>query len=197
MIYNIAKKLQDAIKAKGCPLRVVYGPEFPAPVAQTDSHIVMSMDRQAGDKFNPTRSQHLNPRVFHVRAVGAVIRIYACSPLAGAAVQDHERMANAVVDVIACALRVIAAASRMPINYTAAGFMTAEALQQTKLDRWAGVVYEIKFTVDRAVQDTTYQGAVAEEATIGGTGGVGIATEVDVHRAGSTHYEHPTKGGTG
>ena len=123
-----------------------------------------------------------------VRATGAVLRIYAQATVTGAAVHDHERRAEAVLDRAYVALEGIVGARRTLWNVTSARFLTSDDLKAQGLAVWSGAVYELRFTVDRAVNDATWAGAGIPTATLGegGAGGIKSKTRVSMaHGAGT------------
>lgn len=188
MIYEIAKELHVELRAKKVPFRVVYGPERKDDVGLTDTRIVLERDRQTGDQPGPPRSQHKNPSLAGVRGVGVVLRIFARANVSGANVWDHERLADAIVDKAWVALRKIATRRRTIWNITSAKLLSREELEQRSLEQWPGAVYEMRFTVDRGVLDTDWQGEAAPEKALGPhPDGIEIAgsTKVTVNGSGS------------
>jgi hypothetical protein len=183
MLYEISKELSSALSVVGCPLRVVYGPE-PKTTGLTDSRIVIERDRKAGDQFTGPRSQQRNPKLIDVRAIGCVLRVYAQSTLAGASVYDHERIADQAIDQIDVAMRTIINTRKTMWRVTSAKLLSADELQLQGLTVWPGVVYEMKFQVDRGVLRTTWAGEAADEATMGGEGGVSLGSSMTVKIAG-------------
>lgn len=173
MLYTITQELKAALIAKGCPIPVLYGPERSG--GMTGQRIVLERDRANGDQFTGPRSQQRNPGLVDVRAIGAVLRVYAQSTVAGANVWDHERVADQAIDLITVALRRIVSARKTLWRVGAAKLVSADELDLRGLQSWPGVVYEMRFAIDRGVYDYTWQGAALDEATMG-EGGFSIAS---------------------
>ena len=187
MIYSITRELETALKAKGVPLPVVYGPERSG-TALTRPRIVVERDRQAGDvvKWSP-RVPMRNPRAVDRRMQGVQIRIYAKSDLSGAGVWDHERIADHSVDAILVALRGIIESRKNEIAVQSSRFLNAAELDET-LQTWPGVVYEIKLQIDRGVFESIWSletsAVAAPVAIIGGEHGIGISTSLTASGSG-------------
>jgi len=172
MLYTITQELKTALAAKGCPVPVVYGPERSGGLI--GQRIVVERDRQSGDQFTGPRSQQRNPGLVDVRAIGSVLRVYAQSGVAGANVWDHERVADQVIDLVTVALRRIVSARKTLWRIGAAKLLSSDELELRGLKTWPGVVYELRFQIDRGVFDYTWTGDAKPEATMGGTGGVTV-----------------------
>lgn len=168
MLYGIAHRVEAALKARGIPFPVVYGPErTDTTTLGTRTRIVIERDREGGDSVGPARSVHTNPNMRAVRAVGAVARVFAKSERAGAGVQDHEGVADKLVDRLHVALDSIIRSDQTLWAVSSAKLLNANELEQRGLKTWPGVVYEIKFSVDRGVFDTDWTGEAAPEAELG------------------------------
>ena len=170
MIYEITREVEAELRAQACPVPVVYGPERQgAGVAITTSRIVIERDRGRGDETKPGRARTLNPRMVAVRGIGAICRIYAQSTLTGAAVHDHERLADQVIDKVTVALHKIVSRRQTEWRISSAKLLTREELALRGLEVWPGVVYEIHFSVDRGVFDTTWTEEAADEIAVDAT----------------------------
>lgn len=182
MLAAITDQLREALQedARAVPFPVAYGTEHPASGLAVESHIVLFVDRAAGDVFSSPTGLNRNPQHRANVAEGAVCRIYARSTKAGARERDHEALARAVRDQVIVALQVILGARKNgPWLPRTGRFLAAADVAEPTLQAWPGVVYEMKFTVDRSVLDTTYAGESADEATMGGTGGFDTSTTLD------------------
>lgn len=185
MIHEIAKELDAKLKAKGVPVRVVTGPERTDGQAQRE-RIVLERDRDSGDSFGPVRSQHGNPKARMTRTVGCLMRIYAQSTSAGAAVYEHERRAETILDRIVCSLDDVIRGDRKSSWALRDGKFTSPTdLQQSQT--WSGALYELRFSVDRSVFDRAWptvadpQGAKRPE---GGFDSVGNVLDVPLPAGG-------------
>jgi len=162
VIHEVASLLRTALGAKGVPYEVVYGPTaVPPKVGSTRIQILRDTD--AGDQVLGPRSQHVNARQFSVRAMGAIARVHATSTLAGAQRHDHEDLADAIVDQLQIELYKIARDGKTLIRFVRAGIVTDQTA-----DGWSGVVYELRFQIDRGVRDTKWTGAAAPEGSFTG-----------------------------
>lgn len=175
MIYEITKELRAALKSRGVPFPVLYGPERTQSAAMVAERIVI---QRAEDSTGPARSVHRNPKLRGVRLQGVMIRIYARSGLAGAAVHDHERRAEAVLDRVQAVLSLIAAGRRNALEWGAGKFLLPEDLEAS--ETWPGAVYELACSIERGIFDTDWQGEAQPEAPLGG-----VKNRTDVTAAGA------------
>jgi hypothetical protein len=159
MLYDVAKLVATELAARGCPLRVVYGPERLQDVGLTDARIVFQRPRSASDVTGPPRSSKNNPPRRAERGIAGVIRVYAHSTVDGARVQDHEEQAETTVDLLIVALQIAAAKSVTTLSIGTGGYLPPAQLGVDGLEAWPGVVYELPITVQRAVYDRTWAGA--------------------------------------
>lgn len=167
VIYEIHKEVATELKAQGCPLPVVYGPERQGVgTALGVTRVVIERDRSRGDVPKPGRARTFNPRMVAIRSMGAVCRIYARSTLTGAAGHDHERLADQAVDQITIALYKVVGRRQSEWSVSSAKLLTVEELALRGLEVWPGVVYEMRFAVDRAVFDATWTDEAAEELAV-------------------------------
>lgn len=165
MLYDIAQIVQTELQSRGCPLPVTYGPERARDSAFVQSRVVFSRDRAQSESVGPPRTQRLNPPRRAERSLAGVVRVYAHSTVDGARVQDHERIADAAVDLIIVALQHAAAELRIPIVCGSGGFVGADDLDVAGGSTWAGVVYEMAISCQRAVYDRTWVGEARDEIT--------------------------------
>lgn len=186
MIYEITKEIATELTAKGVPYPVIYGPERALRVL-TDPRFVIERDRAGNDELAAPVARNPNPRMIGVRWLACVCRIYARSTLAGAGTHDHEREADQMADRFTVALHKAVRVRRNQYRIRSAKLMSAAELELDGLEQWPGVVYRIEFDVDRAVNDTTWQGAAAATAVSGKP-----ATSVSVSQAGSASLPSAT-----
>lgn len=174
MLYEISKEVATELKAQACPIPVVYGPERTASsagVAIASSRIVFERDRRGGDRDGPGRGRMVNPKMVAVQTIGAVCRIFAQSTDAGARVQDHERVADLAWSLLRVALYKVMSKRKDPFwRITSMRLVSADELKLAGLEVWPGVVYEVLFSVDRAINDTTWTEAAKPEATVTAAG---------------------------
>lgn len=173
MLFEIARELGDELAAHGCPLRVVYGPERAEPTTFGDERIVVERVL-GGDTFGPPIANHRNPRVTRTRLIGAKITIYVRSPLAGAAIQDHHRRADLVVDALLSALDVVVRVNRKSgYELNSGGFAVPADLEDSST--WGGAMYVIDdLKIQRAAESRAWptldepEGAIAETVPLPG-----------------------------
>lgn len=181
MIYEISREVETALRARGCPLPVEYDPGRPSMVAIPGARgaIVFSRDRDQGDTWGPLRGVHRGTGTYGVasRLMACVVRIHVQSTKAGARPHEHERLADAVADLVAVALADVGKTRRGQLEFTAGKMLSAADLALIGAEGWAGAVYEIRFTAERAVTAKTWEGAdVLDTVTIGPAPDVSILT---------------------
>lgn len=186
MIYEITKEIATELTARGVPYPVVYGPER-APRSMVDPRFVIERDRAGNDELAAPVARNPNPRMIGRRWVACVCRIFACSTLAGAGTHDHEREADQMVDRFTVALHKVVRVRCNQYRLRSAKLMSATELELDGLEQWPGVVYRIEFDVDRAVNDTAWDGTAAATAVSGK-----VATTRSVGQAGSAQLPSAT-----
>lgn len=176
MIHEVFVLMRTALKAKGVPFEIVYGPQqVPDKVGAT--RIEVFRDYQTGDTLDAPRGASRNPRQVRRRLMSAVVRIFSRATVKGAQRHDHERLADQLADMATVALTDIAREQRIPLQVQRGAMVPDETT-----DGWAGVVYELRFTVERGVFDRTFQGDAATESTLTATSG---RTGVDIDGPGA------------
>ena len=174
MLHEIGVDIAARLAAKGCPIKVVDGPEPTESTAHTHERIVIEHD---GDAFSFARSQHRNPRAAATRNIGGKITIYANSPSPGALDWEHTRRAEVLLDMVLVALRYVSSVRKNGLTLKAGRFVKLP--DQEKSDKQAGAVYELTFSIERAVVEKTWAGAIRPEATIG-PGGITITNTDEI-----------------
>lgn len=169
MLFEIAQQLDAAIKAKGFRTPVIYT-ERGERASAAEDRIVVGHERSGGvERFGAVIGPGGNPRAVMTRVCAGVIRMYGQSTLPGAAIQDHERHVDQeMVDPVLCELWKILRRRRQidPIGEWTGGFIEPEWMKGTEV--WPGAVYELRFTVPRAVLDRTWEGVGRPTVTVGG-----------------------------
>lgn len=161
MIHEIAKELGDYLEAKGCGFPV-YDREATLPTTWARNRIVVA--RGDEDKVGPPRFQSRNPKVHFIRTIPATITIFAQSTATGAQEFEHRRVTDNVVDMCLIALRHIAGTRRIGLAITSSKRVPLIDLE--KSERVGGFAHEIAFTVERAVSERTWTGAIQSEFEI-------------------------------
>jgi len=175
MIHEIGVELQTKLYARGCPFRVVDGPEAAQTTTWARERIVLERDRDSGDRFCPARSQAKNKDQRMTRSIGVKLTIYAQSVSSGALQFEHERRVDHVLDQVLVAIEEIAIARKNAWALGGGKFVQPDDIE--KSDAPGGAAYELKFTFDRAVNVQTFAGEKRPEATIG-AGGITSTTKV-------------------
>jgi hypothetical protein len=187
MIHEVSVDLAANLKAQGCPIVVVDGPEPTKTATFGRERIVI--EHADSDSYAPPWSQQRNPHKCMTRNIGAKLTIYAKSPKAGALVFEHRRRCEQILDMVLCALSKVAAVRKHNGGFLPTGgrFITPADLEAS--ERPGGAVYELNFAVQRAVNDVTWSGDAQPEATVGGVDGVGFNNSTRVSVNGSGSYE--------
>jgi hypothetical protein len=190
MLLAITYQLAAALEARGVSVPVIPGPERLASTPVSAPRIVVERDRELGDTLAPPTTHRRNPRLDHVRNIGAVLRVFARSTIDGARTMDHEREVDLLVDQCLVALRGIVSARRTMWELRSAKLLSADEAAARGLEAWPGVIYEVRFAVARGVTSLGLLDAQAAaaaagthasaEATFGGAHGVGTATTLDL-----------------
>jgi hypothetical protein len=182
VLFEIHRHVRTHLAARGCPLRVVYGPERLADSGLTDSRIVIERERGSGDSIRPPKSTTKNPHRRAERGLAGVVRIFAKSSTPGARIEDHETVCEQAVDMIIIALQHAAAKEDTRIAVESSGYLSADDSNVPSVETWPGVVYEISIELARGVFDRTWAGnanAEQSEFTVSTAGCVAVAEEED------------------
>lgn len=177
MLHDIGVALQTKLRARGCPLNVIDGPEPTGTTTWGRQRIVIEHDE--GDGFSTTLSQRPNTAHRMNRGVASKITIYAQSTRSGAKDFEHRDLAEHVLDMVLVCLGDVASTASPPPVYnvwSADGGSFIVPADLAESERRAGAVYELKVTFQRAVKERTWDREIAAEATVGGDEGVGITS---------------------
>jgi len=153
--------VKERVRARGLPsaIEFTYGePQIPVKVG--GSRLFMHIDDEAGDQIKPTTSQRPNPKLVSVRAVGVRVVIFAHDTRQGAHRGHHEAEALIISQMVHAALDQVVKAANTRWTPGRYGFVAVEGSEG-----WAGRAYEMRFTVDTAIEDVTWKGAAAPEYT--------------------------------
>lgn len=181
MIHEIGRELEAAIAAKGCPFRV-FDREPTKTTTWGRNRIVI--ERIPEDKVNAPRFQSRVPKAYFVRYIGGLITIFAQSTVTGAQEFEHERICDDVVDMVLIAFRGIAVQRKNGLSITKSTRIPLDDLAGS--ERIGGVVHQITFTIERAVSERRWSGAVQETHAIGG-----IQSRTNVFRQGEDDDGNP------
>lgn len=170
MIYELSKDIGDLLLAKKFPYPVSYEDGGSDPVAY-GPHIEFRRDRRPNaDSYEGPMGTNRNARKNAMRRLGAEIRIYAQSTLVGAVTGDHERECEQVIDGVVSAMNHWTKATRSAWDPSEMRYLDKK--ERGDNDKWAGVVYLIRFQLARGVYDKDYLGVGKPTGTISGIGSV-------------------------
>lgn len=182
MIAALARDLAVRLKARGFPVDVRVGRDYPGRGAYASNVIMLDRDRVKGDAVLPVKGSDRNPRRGLTRALGVVADFYVQSTLPGARLHEHEHLCDDIVDGFlselaawvteACAGDLLVAESR---------YLAPEEV--TGAEVGAGVVYRLGFALQRGVTRVTFAG---EGQPTAAPSRVGTSTRVS---ADGTNYE--------
>lgn len=190
MIHEIAVELRALLSAAGVPMPVVDGPERTTSAITPRERIVVERLRAPEQILAPKGANSRNPVHVFDRKLAAKITVYAQEPRAGAQHHEHVRRADRVVDSVLAALRQVLVARKNGAAEIGAGqLVELEDTKGTPVTNFA--VYEIPFSVRRAVEVRTWAGAAATE------GGAFTATTIASTTVVGLEGETPTETGCG
>lgn len=174
MLYAIARELHAALQAQHVPIPVVFGPDVVS--VGIDERIVMDYAGQNSDSIEGPTSQHFNPKMPLRLIQGGRIRIYARSPIDGAAWHDHTERAARVLSHVAAELDFIVKKRRNVLAFGPCGFGRLEDEEGAEVT--TGAIYDLTFTIDRAILRQSWEGDGLAEVAIGA--GVGLKSTTKV-----------------
>jgi hypothetical protein len=180
---EVFNPVRDRLRAKGLPTAIecIYGPP-PVPMKVGATRLYMCTDDEVGDAIGGPKAQRPNPKHVGVRAIGAMVVIYAHSTEQGADRGDHEEIALTIADMVHAALHSVIRAGKSEFRVTRAGFRADETT-----DGWAGRVYEMRLSIDTAIEDLTWKGAALPEVSAPRT-----TTTLDANGTSSTDLPNAT-----
>lgn len=178
MIHEIAVELREALRTNGCPVPVVDSrdaSERGQANAVPRERIVVGRVIGEPEPIVGPKGTGRNPIHIRDRHLAAKVTIWAQSPKPGALSFEHERRCDTIADqVIGQLVKVLSARKNGGYAIAAGRLIEAEDANGAEIPNFA--VYEIPFTVPRAVEIRTWAGAAAAEATLGGVGGITLAS---------------------
>ncbi|MCL2724852.1 MAG: hypothetical protein FWD69_10495 [Polyangiaceae bacterium] len=178
MIHEIGIDLGKELAKKGCPIRVVDGPEATTTTTGARERIVIEHDEDGGDSFSNVLSQHKNPKQRMIRHIGTKITIYAQSPHAGAKPWEHRRRVEHVLDLVLVALSDVLKVRRNGYVITKGSLIQPDDLAKSEVI--AGAVYDLRVSIERGVYDLTWAYEARPEVTL-----TGIKSRTQVSLSGS------------
>jgi len=163
MIHSMSLDLEEKLRSRGFPLRVRYGPERVSREGYK-TVIVMARDHESGDSIGAPKGNQRNPRYRFARRLGCVAEIFAASTKPGAAVHDHEGLCDAITDAFLVALYEWGAEAKVGnIDITSSKYLTKA--ERNDIERWPGLVYQVRFNVARGVYQLDFEGGAQLEGS--------------------------------
>lgn len=181
-LYPLSKDVQDLLRAKKFPLKVLYGPERTHREGYPENVVIFERDREVSDSVTAPRGVQRNPRKMRTRGLASIVTIYTRNSRAGARIEDHETLCEKFVDAVLVAIETwakVGGAVECPITESrflsfaerlAAAKEHAPGVKAEACEQWPGAVYRIKFVVPRALMDLNYAGDGLPEGTLAAPG---------------------------
>ncbi len=179
---EICKWLGAHLRSRKCPFKVRYAPER-TDRGNYDPAILVMRDRETSEKIETAHGTQKNGRKMRTRRIPVKIKVFAKSSLDGARLEEHEELADYLVDMLVTALETWSTSERGGgIEYGEMAFMTAdevadETRSEDKAEGWPGVVFVMRFTIGRGVVERDYLKQVRPTAAL-----TGIGTSVEVRQ---------------
>jgi hypothetical protein len=170
MLYEISKELGIEIAARKAPFPVVYGPERVdnSDGITTSERVIIERERPGVDVFNAGKHRNRNPKQRHSVQTSAFCRIVVKDNSHGGRIQDHERRAEKLRDLILDSMDKVIGTREQQWLPTTGGFLSADQLAGLEtLKQWPGAVYEFRFTVLRGNKEVDWTSEAQPEVTFG------------------------------
>jgi hypothetical protein len=176
MIYEVCVELRAYLAEQGCPFPIVEGAAAD-PTTLGPCFITIERD-EAGESFGPPRGARAmnNPKPITTRKIGVLITFRIQRTAGGALPHEHARICDHVVDLVLAGLAYVSAVRRIICSLKGGKYITPPDMQ--KSEATSGVVYELRFDIDRAVVEQQYdrRGAVGEFRSTTTIGAIGAQT---------------------
>ena len=169
MIYQMMRDIEVALHALKYPVRFRYGTGRLEWSGRHFGWIRVERDPTLGDVVGPPIGVQANPKRVECRALGVVLTAYVKAPLDGAQLHEHEHVCDELVDALQIALAewCVLAKTGAPPSYTETRYLTPEEYDDVEVG--AGVIYRMRFAVNRGVAKRDYKGFARETVTLGET----------------------------
>jgi hypothetical protein len=158
----MSRDVEGLLRARGFPVRVVYGPErLTRGVHPGQTVIMFERDRDSGDAVDPSKGADNNGRFKRVRKLGVVVTVYTQSSQPGARVNEQEACCDSMVDALVVVLDEWFQGTKTGalVQYAESRMMRGEELDG-EYQQWPGCVYRLRFDLPRGVREWNY---VAED----------------------------------
>lgn len=163
LLHDIGVELQAYLRANGCPLAVVDGPEQPTTTWGRE-RIVLEHDVDAKASFADPRGLHNNAKHRRTASDPLKVSIYVRSVLPGASPFEHRTRAMSVRDVVIVGMEVVARTRVNRWDPTSGGFFTPPDLADT--EKPGGAAYQILSTYQSPIRAVTFVGEARPEGTV-------------------------------
>lgn len=168
MIYQLSLNVEETLRGRGWPVRVVYGRERMKREAIPSMLVVIERDDDQGDSVGGPIGVNRNPRSSSVRYLGVRADVYVRDGRAGAMLHEHQHVCDDLVDALVVALFEWQEAAKVPaFTYAESRYLKPEEINGDKGgEHTTGVVYRLRFAVPRGVTAKTYEGAAEETVAL-------------------------------
>jgi hypothetical protein len=183
----MSQDVQTNLHTRKWPVLVEYGKRTQR-VGRYSMIVVLSRDHEAGDTVSTVLGFQHNPRKAFTRGIGVRADVYVRSSLAGARLCEHEHDCDDLVDALLTALDQWTTAARAgQVEIVEARYLSPD--EHDGSDCGAGVVYRLRFRVQRGVTTEDYGGAARETAILAEVGNA--STGAILNRPDGTHEVVP------
>lgn len=159
----MSRDISENLAARKWPVVVYYGPQRVTREGASSLRVTFEADPGA-DVVTPSAGLQRNPRRVYVRMLGVRIVLQAASCVNGARLCEHVELCDRLVDAVLVELsRWTHDGSHIPVALISTGYVRPEDFSGAE-KATAGVVYEIRCRIPRAVEDRDYEGNAADEA---------------------------------
>ncbi len=162
-IRQVGVALDAFLKAHGCPLDVIDGPDIPTTTWGRE-RIVLEYDDDGTTSFGNPHGLHVNAKHSFTASDPMKATIYAQAKRSGSLVFEHRARAILVREQVLSGLRYVAATNKNKFAPKSGRFITPPDLAATETQ--AGAVYEIKLTYDLPVRVVTFAGSAQPEGEL-------------------------------
>lgn len=165
MIYRMSCDLEANLRARKFPVHISYGKERMLRGGWYSASIVIERDASRSDKVGATLGQQRNPRAVYMRSLAVKALVFAKSNVDGARLSEHEHECETIVDGLVSALYEWATAARAgEVTWGECRYLSAE--ERDDIEGWPGVVYMLRFHIDRRITTKNYEGAGLSSAVL-------------------------------
>lgn len=165
MIYRMSRDLEANLRARKYPVRVVYGPERFLGTRREPFGIRIERDRTSSEPVDTAHGFQRNPRKVMTRTMGVTAKLSATSPVPNARINEHEALCDQLVDAFLVSLVEWSTAAKAgDISVVEDRYLSDEEID--KSEHANGVVYLVRFTIQRGVVRRDFDGSALPEFAI-------------------------------